>query len=187
VGDLDRRDIAGRHDHPHADPGRIEQASGESVGHADAAVGGRISWQPPAVQRDTRPGEALHVGHPGIVIQVRVVVRVFLENAEDAGGRLAPLLTARHRRPHDPTIGVVYGDPLAAQRNDRQDRLTGGTRLNGLGRAFAQTADGARMIGPQDQESQTRNGKMRGQQSCVLVFRVRETRRHFASHSIGTA
>ena len=38
VGDLDRHRVARRDDHAHAKPGLSEQALGEAVGHADAAV-----------------------------------------------------------------------------------------------------------------------------------------------------
>jgi hypothetical protein len=43
-------------------------------------VRGRIPGQRPAVQRDTVPGDALHVRHPGIVIEGRVVVLVLLDD-----------------------------------------------------------------------------------------------------------
>ena len=109
------------------------------------------------------------------------MVRILLEDAEDAGGRLASLLAARHRRLQDPAIGVVDGNPLAAQRNDRHDRLAGATRFNGGGRAFAPTADGACMICARDQQGETRKGKTRGPRPCLLVFWVREARRHLRS------
>jgi hypothetical protein len=57
---------------------------GKAEGHPHAAVRGRISGQRPAVQRDAVPGDALHVRHPGIVIDGRVVVLVLLEDGEDA-------------------------------------------------------------------------------------------------------
>ena len=77
MGDIDGRHVTRRHDHPHAQAGRVEQACGEVEGHPDAAVGRRISRQEAAVERDARPGDALHVRHVGIVIKVRVVLRFF--------------------------------------------------------------------------------------------------------------
>src|SRR5260221_3807019 len=71
------------------------------------------------------------------------MVLYFLDDAEDPGGRLASLRAARHRRPQDPPLGVVDGDPLVAERNDGHERLAGAARLNGLDRAFA--ASGARI------------------------------------------
>ena len=60
-------------------------------GQPGTAMRGRIPWQGAAVERDARPGDALHVWHVGIVIQVRVMVLYFLDDAEDPGGRLASL------------------------------------------------------------------------------------------------
>src|SRR5260370_41123233 len=82
-----------------------------------------MSRQRATVERDARPSDALHVRHVGIVIQVGVVLGLFLYDAEDAGGRLAALLAARHLGPPDPAFGVRYSDPLVAQRNDGHDPL----------------------------------------------------------------
>ena len=178
MGDLNGRHIAWRHDHPHAPRGRVEQACCKVEGHPDAAMRRRISRQGAAVERDARPGDALHVGHEGIVIEVRVVLRFFLDDAEDPGGRLASLLAARHRRPEDPTVGVVDGDPLVLKRNDGHDRRAGGARLDGLDRTFAPATSGARLISGRDQRGQTRNGKMRGPQPSLPAFWVHKTKRH---------
>ena len=88
------------------------------------------------------------------------MVRFFLNHAEDPGGRLAPLLAARHRRPEDPAIGVIDGDPLIPERNDRHDRLAGRTRLDELDRALAPALRGAHMTASRDQHGQTHNGNM---------------------------
>src|SRR5258705_11897554 len=97
----------------------------------------RIPWQDAAVERDARPSDALHVRHVGIVIQVRVMVLYFLDDAEDPGGRLASLRAARNRRPQDPPLGFVYFNPLVAERNDGHEGITGTTRLNSPDRTFA--------------------------------------------------
>ena len=102
----------------------------------------------------------------------------FLDDAEDPGGRLASLGAARYRRPQDPSPGIVDGDPLAAERNDRHDRLAGAARLNGLDRAFARAASGARIVSGRDQHGQTRNGKIGGPQPLLLALRIYATRRH---------
>ncbi len=130
MDDLDGRYIGWRHDHPHAHCRRVEQACGEVERHPDTAMRGRMSWQDAAVERDARPGDALHVGHVGIVIDVRVVFRFFLDDGEDPGGRLASLLAARHRRPEDPAIGIIDCDALVAERNDGHDRIAGAVRLD---------------------------------------------------------
>ena len=79
--------------------------------------------QRPAVQCDAVPGDALHVRHPGIVIEGRVVVLVLLDDGEDASGRLASRSAGRHRRAQDPALRVVESDLLGLDRHDRHDRL----------------------------------------------------------------
>jgi hypothetical protein len=87
------------------------------------------------VQSDPVPGDALHVRHPGIVIEGRVVVLLLLDVGEHAGWRLASRGAGRHRRAQDPSVGVVESDLLAADRHDRHDRLAclaWGVRFHGL-------------------------------------------------------
>jgi len=72
----------------------------------------------------------LHVRHVGIIVQVRVVLGFFLDDAENTGRCLASLLAARHRRSQNPAIGVVDSNPLVAQRNDCHDRFPGSARLD---------------------------------------------------------
>ena len=137
IGKLDRLRIVRRDDHAHADLRLAEQVLGKVIGHADAAVRGRIAGQRPAMQRDARPGDALHVRHPGVVIEVGVVILILLHDAEDAGRGLASLDAGRNRRPQDPAVGVVDRHLLALDRHDRHDRLTGiagGRHLDGAGR-----------------------------------------------------
>src|SRR5215216_3455900 len=109
-------------------------------------MGRRIAWQDAAVEGDARPGDALHVGHVGIVIQVGVMLRFLLDDAEDAGVRLASFLAARYGRPQNPAVSVIDGNLLVAQRNDRHDRLAGRARFDGLDRASVPTGCGARVI-----------------------------------------
>ena len=120
-------------------------------------MGRRISRQRAAVERDARPGDALHVGHVRIVIKVRVVLCLLLNDAEYAGRRLASFLAARHRGPQDPASSVIDGDPLVAQRNDSHDRFASDARLNKLDRAFRPSASGGRMISRYGQRRQTRS------------------------------
>src|SRR6516164_11620822 len=104
VGKLDRGRAVRRDDHPHPDPRLVEQVLREVVGHPHAAVRGGIPGQWAAMQRDAVPGDALHVWHPGIVIEGRAVVLVLLDDREDAGWRLASRDTRRYRRAQDPAV-----------------------------------------------------------------------------------
>src|SRR6476620_3786634 len=90
MGKLNGHHIGWRHDHPHAHRGRVEQALGEVEWQPDTAVGRRTPRQDAAMKGDARPGDALHVRHVSIVIQVRVMVLYLLDDAEDPGRRLAP-------------------------------------------------------------------------------------------------
>ena len=132
VGELDRRCVVRRDDHPHPDPRLAEELFGKAERHPHAAVRGRIPGQRPAVQRDAVPGDALHVRHVGIVIHVRAVVLFPLDDGEDAGRRLAFLGAGRHRRAQNPALGVVERDLLRLDRDDRHDRLTGIARRRRL-------------------------------------------------------
>src|SRR5271169_5588209 len=87
----------------------------------------------PTVQCDTVPGDALHVRHPGIVIEARVVVLILLDDGENTRRRLAACGAGRHWRAQDPALGVVESDLLAADRYDRHDRLACLARRHGLG------------------------------------------------------
>src|SRR5688572_5407722 len=139
-------------------------------------MGRWASRQHAAMQRDARPGDALHVRHEGVVVEVRVMLLDLLDDAEDTGGRLASLGAARYRRAQDPALGVVDGDPLAAERNDGHDRLAGAARLDGLDRAFARAASGGRIASRRDQHDQTRNGKICGSQPLLPALRIYATR-----------
>ena len=86
------------------------------------------------MQRDAVPGDALHVRHPGIIIERRVVILVLFDHRENAGRGLAPLDAGRHRRARNPAIGVIERDLLALDRHDRHDRLAGLARRHRLGR-----------------------------------------------------
>ena len=124
------RGVAGGNDHAHAHLGNVEETTGKFVRQADAAMGSRMPRQHPAMERDARPGEALHVGHGGIVVEVGIVLSLFFEHAEDAGGRFAAFLAGRYRSAQYPAFGVVDRDLLALQRHDGHDRLTGTTAVD---------------------------------------------------------
>src|SRR5262249_32763382 len=126
--DRDRPDAAGRHDHAHADLCGAEQALGKAVGEPDAAMRCGVSRQRSTVQGNARPGKTLHVGDERVVVEVRVVLGIFLEDGEDACRRLTAFLAARHWRAHGPAFVIVDRDLLVAQRNDRHDRLATRTR-----------------------------------------------------------
>ena len=79
------------------------------------------------------PFDALHVRHPGIVIEARVVVLVLLDDGEHARRRLASRGAGRHRRAQDRSVGVVESDLLAPDRHDRHDRLACLARRRRLG------------------------------------------------------
>jgi hypothetical protein len=189
VGDFDRDHVARRDDHAHADPRLLEQALGEAVGHADATMRRRMSREGAAVQSDARPGDALHAGHGGIVVEVRVMLRLLLEDAEDAGGCLASLLAARHWRAENPAVGVEDRDLLALQRHDRHDRRAGGALRDRLDRALGMSAGGARGITRRDRRGETgrgNHGQSRGPPGRLSGLRVRETRGHTRPLQVGT-
>ena len=156
----------------------------ELVGHAHATVGRRVARQPARMQCDARPGESLHVGHGRIVVEIRVMILVLLQDREDAGRRFVALLSGRDRgRADDHAVPVHVGE-LLRQRHDqhdralrrkfgvpgvfarlqlrRQDRLRGAHRGGVLGRRLAGRCRG----GCQEQQGDSRCGQQRIY-SCV--------------------
>ena len=89
---LDGGHVMGCHNDTHAHPRRIEQTRRERERQSNAAMGCRTAWQNTPMERDAGPGDALHVRHVRIVIEVRVVLRLLLNDAENAGRRLAAFL-----------------------------------------------------------------------------------------------
>ncbi len=87
------------------------------------------------MERDAVPGEALHVRHVRVVIEVRAVVGVLLEDGEDARWRFASFRAGRNRRLYDPTVGVIEGDLLRLDGHDRHDWFAGIARRRLLGGA----------------------------------------------------
>ncbi len=160
MGKLDRLRVTRRDDHARADADFVEQLLRKAKGHPHAAVRGRISGQRPAVQRDAVPGDAQHVRHPGIVIEVRAMVLLLLHDAEDAGWRLASRSSARHRRAQDPAVGVVDGHLLALDRYDRHDRLARVARSRPLGGMLG-TGLAGRGVGGRSRSQRRQGGRGR--------------------------
>ena len=129
VRELDRLHVLRRHDHTRAHPGHAPQLGCEAVRQADAAVRGRIARQHARVQRDAGPGDALHEGHRRAAVDVRAVVAVLLDHAEDPGrGR-----EARHSR-RDAALGLkaagaMHRDALLRDRDNDKMRQRRGLGL----------------------------------------------------------
>ena len=85
--EVDRGELVVSHDDAYAEVGDGPQLLGEVMRHANAAVRGRITRQHAFVQRDPRPGDALHVRHRRIAVEIGVVIAVLLDDAEDARRR----------------------------------------------------------------------------------------------------
>ena len=126
----------------------------ELVGHAHAAVRGRVARQAAGVQRDARPREPLHVGHRRGVVDARVVVGVLLQDREHAGRRLVALLARRNRRDADHHAVAVDVGELLRQRHDHHHRSVGRdlrmpdelARLELRRRRVHRDADGGRVL-----------------------------------------
>src|SRR6516164_8816342 len=85
--EFDRSEVVVSHDDAYAEVGNGPQLLGEVMRHANAAVRGRITRQHAFVQRHPRPGDALHVRHRRIAVEIGVVIAVLLDDAEDARWR----------------------------------------------------------------------------------------------------
>jgi hypothetical protein len=120
-----------------------------------------MSRQRASMQSNAGPREPLHVGHVRIVIQVRVVLGVLLNDAKDASWRFASCLTARNGRSHDPAVGIVYCDPLAAQRDDSHDWLAGCAYCDRFFRSFLSTAASFCKVARRNQQGKCRDSRGR--------------------------
>src|SRR4029453_10162647 len=120
--EFDRSEVVVSHDDSYAEIGDGPQLLGEVVRHANAAMRGRIARQHAFVQRHPGPGDALHVWHRRIAVEVGPVVAVLLDDAEDARRRR----TAGHAggdRPPRPAAAIAKErDFLAADGNDDLQR-----------------------------------------------------------------
>ena len=88
--EIDRRDFVPGDDHPCAEPCRRPEPRRKFTRQADAAVRSRNAGQHALMHRDARPGQALHEEHRRVVVDVRAVKAVLLDDAEHAHrGRMA--------------------------------------------------------------------------------------------------
>ena len=123
VIEFGKRDVVAHDHHPHADVGQIEQPLGEVDGQAHAAVRGRMAGQHAGVHGNAGPGDALHERHVAVFVEVGVVVRLLLHDAEYAGRRLVAGRSGRNRRLQEhPAAAVVDRDALRIEPDHRQQR-----------------------------------------------------------------
>ena len=85
-------------------------------------MGSRVARHHALVHGDTRPGDALHVRHRRAAVDVRMMVAVLLDHAEDAHRRGVPRHAGRDRTRHDRRSVIIDGDVLAADRNHDDQR-----------------------------------------------------------------
>ena len=73
------------------------------------------------MERNTRPGNSLHEGHVSVLVEVGIVLGLLLKNGVNAGRRLVALAAAGDPGPHDPSVGIVDGNALVPERDNRHD------------------------------------------------------------------
>ena len=81
-----------------------------------------ITRQSTRVQCDAAPGQALHVGHGRVVVDVGEVILVLLQDGEHAGRRLVPLLAGAHRAHAGEHAIAVHVGELFVDAHDQQQR-----------------------------------------------------------------
>ncbi|MNO57548.1 hypothetical protein D3C76_480880 [compost metagenome] len=152
--DFHRRAAGVGDDHRGAgEAGDLVELPGERHRQADAAVGGGIAGQPAGMQGDAVPGQALHVGHGGVVVQVGAVLDLLLQDGEHAGRGFLALLAGADRGDADGDAVAVDEDALLAEAYHQRDRALGGDfrvpeELPGLQRShgMGQIAQGRRFV-----------------------------------------
>ncbi len=119
--DVEYGGIVGHDDHARADSGHAPQLHGEVMRQADAAVRGRIARHDAGVQRHPRPGDALHVGHRRVGVDVGAVEAVLLDHGEHAGGRTVSRHPGGYRALGYEAGAAVDPDALLGERHHCQD------------------------------------------------------------------
>lgn len=116
------RHVAGN-DHVPVAGFQRKQVGSEVTRQPHAAVRGRNSGQVAFVQRDARPGQALHVGHRGVGVEVGLVVSALLHDGEDALRGLMARLAGRDRRRTDQAGARIDMGFLLVERHDHVQRF----------------------------------------------------------------
>ena len=106
------RDVVVRDDHAHTQPRQWKEAACKIIGHANAAMRRRISGQRARMQRDPRPRDPLHERHRRVVINVRVVLFLLLQDAVHTDRGFIIGLACRDAGVHDFAFRVIDGNPL---------------------------------------------------------------------------
>ena len=102
----------------------------ERMRQAHAAVRGRIARQGAAVQGDAIPGQALHVGHRRIVVEIGLVVLVLLQDGEHAGrGVLARLARTDGGNADGNAVAVHIGQLLVQAHHQHHRPVRGDFRM----------------------------------------------------------
>ena len=93
---------------------------------------GGVAWQSALVHGDAGPGEALHVGHGRVVIEVGTVDALFADDAEDAVRCWVIGHAGRDWRDFVKAAFVIYGDALLVRRDHEKQWAGGRGGLPGL-------------------------------------------------------
>ena len=123
--DVDRIGSGIGDDHHRADLRDGEQQCGEGQRQAHAAMRVRIARQLARMQRHARPGEPVHVRHRRVVVFIRVVVLVLLQDREHARRRRMPRLAGGAGRHGDADAVAINIDALVRDRHDDRHRPLG--------------------------------------------------------------
>ncbi len=129
MGDRLRRRLVRRDDHAGSDLSGPEQLLGEPVRQADATMGRAVTREQTLMQGDARPSEALHERHLGVIVEVRVVLDLALDDRKDAFRRVVAALAGRDLGARDHSVAVEDANFLAPERDDTDQGTVGVERL----------------------------------------------------------
>src|SRR5262245_36676919 len=118
VAYLNRPNIVMRDNHTRAALREVKESNGKVIFQANAAVRRRISRQVAGMQRDPRPGDALHIGHGGSAINIRTMPFFLTDDAEYAERRWMTGNSRRYGRACDQCPIVIKRDPLISYRDN---------------------------------------------------------------------
>ena len=109
-----------------ADSGDAVEKAGQLARQADAAMRGGMAGNDAGMERDAAPGQPLHVRHRRIVVDVRMVVPVLLEDREGPGRRRVAGTAAGDGGDSDQTTVAEDIGALRGEADDDLDRAAAG-------------------------------------------------------------
>src|SRR5205814_5500718 len=105
--------------------GRGKQQLREIIRKPNTAVTGRVAGELAGMHRDTGPGKPLHIRHRSVVVFLRPIRLLLIQNREYATGRSVAFGTSAHGGATDQNAVAIYVHHLLRNTNQDHERPLG--------------------------------------------------------------